>query len=837
MIATPDAPTRALCAAVAFLAIGLPACSEPRAGLVDLGRSQGERALILSASVPDSETGYFRVAIETDGLAAVGMDAELFWSEASLEYRGQLPTTGTATVVNDSLTHAGRLRMTMLDPLDRSDQESVFAFRSRDGDVPTSLRLVVHRFVTGDQGVQEVSVLYRHGARSEPRGEANPQRLSWLDWGPILDPDFEHDEAARPAAVPGEGSIFGDPTLDGLVNVLDGLYTANVSVGNTAIAECIVSTDDPSRDCVAANVRPVNAPGLGEVGDPCAPGEDVCSEEGRSIDVLDALAISQESVGLDQPIVGEPIPGGVFTPSDTVTLSGTVTGERVLAADTVYVLSGTVEVGDDQGSAGVLAIAAGTRLASLPGARLRITRNGRVRAEGTQFEPIVFSCFGSPSPGCWGGLIIDGNATINEGTPTSPALAGRTVAGCAESSTDAGAFGGCADADSSGVLRFVRLQYAGFGGAALMLRGVGSGTALEQIYVSSSSGIGVAIEGGTARIKRLRVTAAGSVGLDWTAGWRGVLQFGIVQSVSSGLTALRGRNSPSNPDATPRSAPVLRNITLVGPPDPGGQGEGTGGVILEAGSDAILRSFLVVAQPRPESHLLDVNGASTWARLNVGGIHFDSSFIAGYGRLGALDPDPATTAGYFSPDAEGQFLKDTAQANTFVMAPTAVDSVLRAAWASVPDLRPNPFGGAASLLSGCPSPEAGDSFFEDAPFCGAVAPPSTALSRIPWFEPAPLFDMTATPLAPAPGLLVIVVEAVSGSGPTSEVAGVTVAGATVTTTGITGLDGTYRSYTPSGGSQWSLTTLPPGCFYPNTLTIATGPGPGAVFAARDTIIC
>jgi hypothetical protein len=254
--------------------------------------------------------------------------------------------------------------------------------------------------------------------------------------------------------------------------------------------------------------------------------------------------------------------------------------------------------------------------------------------------------------------------------------------------------------------------------------------------------------------------------------------------------------------------------------------------VLEGGTDAVLRGFLVLAQPLPESHLLDVNGPTTWIRADIGGIRFDSSVVAGYGRLGAMDDDPATLAGYHTPDAEGQFLRDPSQANVFVTTPVQVDSVLRAPWASVPDLRPDPFGSAAALIGGCPSPPAGDPFFEAAPYCGAVAAPSLSTSQIPWFEPAPLLDMTPAPFSPEPGLLVVRVE----SSTHAPLPGVSINGGGVATFGITGLDGTYLTYTAPGGSIFTLGNLPPGCGSPGLIVYA-GPGPGSAFYAIETLAC
>ena len=53
-----------------------------------------------------------------------------------------------------------------------------------------------------------------------------------------------------------------------------------------------------------------------------------------------------------------------------------------------------------------------------------------------------------------------GSATINHGLPTSPPARGVGAGGCLQATVGGAPFGGCDDADSSGVLRFTRIEYA-----------------------------------------------------------------------------------------------------------------------------------------------------------------------------------------------------------------------------------------------------------------------------------------------------------------------------------------------------------------------------------------
>ena len=76
---------------------------------------------------------------------------------------------------------------------------------------------------------------------------------------------------------------------------------------------------------------------------------------------------------------------------------------------------------------------------------------GRLYAEGTPTQPIVFT---GPQPvaGSWAGLVLAGDSTCND------APANGT---CQFEAVPSITYGGSDLADSSGALRYVRIQYAG----------------------------------------------------------------------------------------------------------------------------------------------------------------------------------------------------------------------------------------------------------------------------------------------------------------------------------------------------------------------------------------
>lgn len=98
------------------------------------------------------------------------------------------------------------------------------------------------------------------------------------------------------------------------------------------------------------------------------------------------------------------------------------TGTVTWTMDNNYLLSGLVFVNEGQ----VLTIEAGTVIRAETGqaefaSALIVARGGKIIAEGTANDPIIFTCEGDDlegsvpvySRGLWGGLIILGNAELN----------------------------------------------------------------------------------------------------------------------------------------------------------------------------------------------------------------------------------------------------------------------------------------------------------------------------------------------------------------------------------------------------------------------------------------
>ncbi len=257
-----------------------------------------------------------------------------------------------------------------------------------------------------------------------------------------------------------------------------------------------------------------------------------------------------------------------LTPSDS-TISGHITTNPVLDKNKTYLLQGFVYVD----SLASLTIPAGTLIlgeTSTQGS-LIIKRGGKLFANGTATEPIVFTSqqpAGSRSRGDWGGIVICGSASNNR--PGGDFLVEGNIA------VNAG--GGLTpnDADNSGILRYVRIEFPGIPFTpnneinGLTLAAVGNGTVIEHIQVSYSGDDGYEFFGGTVNCKYLIAYNTYDDDFDTDFGYTGKIQFGVVYrdpnlADVSNSEAFETDNDGSGTTAAPRTEPVLSNITAIGP--------------------------------------------------------------------------------------------------------------------------------------------------------------------------------------------------------------------------------------------------------------------------------
>lgn len=182
-------------------------------------------------------------------------------------------------------------------------------------------------------------------------------------------------------------------------------------------------------------------------------------------------------------------------------LAGNITINTTLLKRNTYILQGNVYVTNNA----VLTIEPGTVIIGDADSKgtLVITKGAQIMAKGQETDPIIFTSNKSlKKAGDWGGLVILGDAPINKfgsmgsyNMDLDPAL---TV------------YGGENTAGNSGILKYVRIEFAGkkvkgtdnsFN--SLTVAGVGNKTILENIMVSYSGGDSFAFYGGDVNASQL----------------------------------------------------------------------------------------------------------------------------------------------------------------------------------------------------------------------------------------------------------------------------------------------------------------------------------------------
>ncbi|MFC5411262.1 T9SS C-terminal target domain-containing protein [Larkinella bovis] len=284
-----------------------------------------------------------------------------------------------------------------------------------------------------------------------------------------------------------------------------------------------------------------------------------------------ALLLSVVTLGLmvsctngddeDDDLGPAPVPGQVTE------VSGNITTNTTWAAKNQYLLKGFVYV-----QPGVtLTIEPGTIIKGdqVSKASLFILPGAKIIADGTKEKPIVFTsnqAAGSRRAGDWGGLVIMGKAPANkkdfkiEGEEVSVVPGGPTG--------DA--------ADNSGVLRYLRIEFAGIGFQTdkeingLTLAGVGSGTVIDYIQVSYSGDDAIEWFGGTVNAKHLISYRTLDDDFDTDYGFSGTVQYGLAlrdpavadQCTCSDSNGFESDNDGTGSQDAPQTAARFANISM-----------------------------------------------------------------------------------------------------------------------------------------------------------------------------------------------------------------------------------------------------------------------------------
>lgn len=255
-------------------------------------------------------------------------------------------------------------------------------------------------------------------------------------------------------------------------------------------------------------------------------------------------------------------------------LSGEITGTVRLHTNKIYGLQGYVYVNDG----GQLIVDAGTIIVGdAPGnnSALIINRGGKLIADGTKERPIIFTSRAAPGQrarGDWGGILMCGRARVNQ-TAGQAALEGGVADATAGGK---GWYGGTDDDDSSGVLRYVRIEFAGIATQpnselnGLTMGGLGRRTVLDYIQVSYGNDDAFEWFGGTVNAKHLVAYGTLDDDFDTDNGFSGKVQFGLIKRFRTVADVSTSEAFESDNDATatlnnPRTRAVFSNVTVIGP--------------------------------------------------------------------------------------------------------------------------------------------------------------------------------------------------------------------------------------------------------------------------------
>lgn len=284
-------------------------------------------------------------------------------------------------------------------------------------------------------------------------------------------------------------------------------------------------------------------------------------------------------------------------------LIGELTENRTLEAGRKYTLSGGFHV-----KSGVtLTIKEGVTIEAVDDNivdYILIEQGAKIDAQGTPESPIVMTSQ-KKEAGAWGGLHICGKAPINVQGATSVSEVGDA------------AYGGSDAADNSGILRYIRIEYAGYTFSeekeanGFTFYGVGNGTTVDHLQAYMGSDDGFEWFGGTVNVKYLVSTNNTDDSFDWTEGWQGKAQFLVAEQISDECDCLvEADNNSKNAALEPVSHPVLSNVTLIG----NANADNNKGIRLRAGTYADIYNTIVTGK----ANGINVETPETSASLSNG---------------------------------------------------------------------------------------------------------------------------------------------------------------------------------------------------------------------------
>lgn len=289
-------------------------------------------------------------------------------------------------------------------------------------------------------------------------------------------------------------------------------------------------------------------------------------------------------------------------------------------------------------------------------ASLIVEPGGKLFAQGTATQPIVFTSAqakGSRKPGDWGGLIICGKGTNNKG------ILGQQIEGGPRTK-----HGGTDANDNSGVLSYVRVEFAGYPFQkdkeinGITFGSVGSGTQVDHLQVSYSNDDSFEWFGGNVNCRYLVAYNGWDDEFDTDNGYSGKVQFGlsIRHPRIADTSQSNGFESDNDADGSltePFTSAVFSNITFVGPigrdgfentPDyinggdffpQNGSALGKFQAAMQIRRSSHLACFNSVAIGYPIGIIIDAEKGGTQEYAKAGALKLQNIFLAGMDITGS----------------------------------------------------------------------------------------------------------------------------------------------------------------------------------------------------------
>ena len=326
----------------------------------------------------------------------------------------------------------------------------------------------------------------------------------------------------------------------------------------------------------------------------------------------------------DDPVIEEP---------DNSVLQGSIVSDLTLKSGNTYTLNGEFLVKEGA----TLNIEPGVKIVAQYDDRvdyILVEQGAKINAVGTASAPIIMTS-SKEEPGAWGGIHLCGRAHTNaEGGKGSSEIGGAV-------------YGGENDADNSGILKYVRVEYTGYAfdeeheANGMTFYGVGNGTMIENCEAYHGSDDGFEFFGGSVNVKNMVVVNCSDDSFDWTEGWNGKGENLVAFQEAEGTLGydcdclIEADNNENNYSATPVSHPVLKNLILVG------NGGNKQGIRLRRGTEVEITSAKVsgkgkaVAVESTETENALLNGKSKLTHVSISGtldskegIYTNEAFVA-----------------------------------------------------------------------------------------------------------------------------------------------------------------------------------------------------------------